>query len=51
LKRGLLLLGCGTSTIRVAPPLCITRQEIDEGLEIMEEAIYVSEEEDVKLAA
>lgn len=44
-KRGLLLLGCGESTIRFSPPLSITRQEIDEGLEIFEEAITLIEQE------
>jgi 4-aminobutyrate aminotransferase-like enzyme len=29
--------------IRLAPPLCITRAEIDEGLEIFEHAITVAE--------
>ncbi len=38
-ERGLLTLGCGKSVIRISPPLCITRAEIDEGLEIFEEAI------------
>src|SRR6185503_10486155 len=42
---GLLLLGCGKSVIRLAPPLCITRQEIDEGLEIFEYAITLAEQE------
>jgi len=42
--RGLLLLGCGKSTIRIAPPLCISRAEIDEGLEIFEEAVAISEQ-------
>ncbi len=41
--RGLLLLGCGKSTIRIAPPLCITRAELDEGLEIFEDAVAYSE--------
>ena len=36
---GLLILGCGTSAIRIAPPLNISRTEIDEGLKIFEEAI------------
>jgi len=40
---GLLTLGCGHSTIRVSPPLCITREEMDEGLQIFEEAIRVTE--------
>ena len=42
---GLLLLGCGKSTIRLVPPLCITNQEIDEGLEIFEYAITMAEQE------
>ena len=42
-ERGLLLLGCGKSTIRLSPPLCITRAEIDEGLLIFEEAVSIAE--------
>ncbi len=44
-ERGLLLLSCGKSVIRIAPPLCITRPEIDEGLKIFEEAIERAEKE------
>jgi 4-aminobutyrate aminotransferase len=44
-ERGLLTLGCGHSTIRIAPPLSITRTEMDEGLAILEEAITVVEKE------
>jgi 4-aminobutyrate aminotransferase len=44
-ERGLLTLGCGESVIRIAPPLNITRQEIDDGLEILEEAIKIAEKE------
>jgi len=40
---GLLTLGCGSSTIRVSPPLCITKTEIDEGLAILEQAISYAE--------
>jgi 4-aminobutyrate aminotransferase len=43
-EHGLLLLGCGKSTIRLAPPLCITRNEVDEALEIFEGAISMAEE-------
>jgi 4-aminobutyrate aminotransferase len=43
--RGLILLGCGKSTIRIAPPLMVNRDEIDEALEILDEAITVSERE------
>jgi len=42
-ENGLLTLGCGTSTIRVSPPLCISKAEIDEGLAILEEAITFAE--------
>jgi len=41
--RGMLLLGCGKSTIRFAPPLCVTRGEVDEALNIFEESITISE--------
>jgi 4-aminobutyrate aminotransferase len=34
-ERGLFTLGCGKSTIRVSPPLTLTRDEADEGLEIL----------------
>lgn len=43
-ERGLLTLGCGRSVIRIAPPLCVTRSEIDEGFTILEEAIQIAEE-------
>lgn len=42
-QRGLLLLGCSKSTIRIAPPLSLTRQEADDGLAIVEEAITLAE--------
>jgi 4-aminobutyrate aminotransferase len=41
--RGLLLLGCGTSTIRFAPPLNVKKSEIDEAMEIFEDALAASE--------
>jgi 4-aminobutyrate aminotransferase-like enzyme len=41
----LLTLGCGISTIRIAPPLNISRTEIDEGLIIFEQAITLAERE------
>jgi 4-aminobutyrate aminotransferase len=44
-ERGLLLLGCGSSVIRVAPPLCITKSEIDDGLKVLEESITLAEKE------
>src|SRR5207244_12479102 len=37
--RGLLLLPCGRNTIRISPPLNISREEIDEGLKVLEEVL------------
>jgi len=38
-KRGLLLVGSGKSVIRIAPPLSISEDAIDKGLEILEEIL------------
>ncbi|MCH8337227.1 MAG: acetyl ornithine aminotransferase family protein [Chloroflexi bacterium] len=38
-ERGLLLLGCGESSVRLAPALSIDERLLDEGLRIMEESI------------
>jgi 4-aminobutyrate aminotransferase len=50
-RMGLLLLGCGKSTIRIAPPLSVTREEVDEALQIFEDAISVGEREALEIAA
>ncbi|MDD5778209.1 MAG: acetyl ornithine aminotransferase family protein [Candidatus Thermoplasmatota archaeon] len=39
LKRGLLLLSCGESGIRYIPPLTITAEQVNVGMDIMEESI------------
>ena len=39
LKNGLILLPCGKSSIRFAPPLIITKEEADKGLDIFEESL------------
>jgi len=44
-ERGLLMLGCGKSTIRISPPLMVNRDQADQALEIFDEAITVSEKE------
>jgi 4-aminobutyrate aminotransferase len=44
-ERGLVLLGCGKSVIRIAPPLSISKAEMDEGLAIFEEAVTLAEKE------
>ncbi len=38
-ERGLLILGCGTSVVRFAPPLTLRRSEAEKGLAIFEEAL------------
>lgn len=42
-QKGLLLMGCGTSTVRIAPALNISRELVDEGLAIFEQAIAIAE--------
>ncbi len=42
-ENGLLLLGCSKSVIRIAPPLSISKAEIDEGLAIFAEAVTHAE--------
>ncbi|HLG25679.1 MAG TPA: aspartate aminotransferase family protein [Candidatus Gracilibacteria bacterium] len=36
LERGIIILGCGEKTIRLLPPLNVTKREIDIGLEIID---------------
>jgi 4-aminobutyrate aminotransferase len=40
-RRGLLLLGAGECSIRLAPPLVITRAQIDTGLSILEDCLKI----------
>lgn len=42
-QKGLLILGCGESTIRFTPPLVINRAEVDVGLKIFEECLRESQ--------
>jgi 4-aminobutyrate aminotransferase len=37
--RGLLLLGCGKSTFRFAPPLVLDQYDVDTGLAILDECL------------
>ncbi len=39
LKNGLLILGCGTKTVRFRPPLTITKEELDEGIDIISKSV------------
>ncbi|KAF2089853.1 acetylornithine aminotransferas-like protein [Saccharata proteae CBS 121410] len=40
-ERGLLVITCGTNTLRFVPPLVITKEEIARGMEILEAAMEV----------
>ena len=42
-QQGLLLLGCGESAVRFCPPLCITSEQINRGLEILSRILSKSE--------
>ena len=41
-QRGLILLGCGSNSIRWSPPLIIAKEHVDVALEIFDEAIAAS---------
>ena len=40
-ERGLLIITCGTNTLRFVPPLVITEEEIHKGMDILAEAMRV----------
>ena len=41
-ERGLLILGCGETTIRLCPPLIVNEQEANIALDILEECITLA---------
>jgi len=40
-ERGILFLGCGPSTVRIAPPLVVTKEEADAAVDVLEESIEI----------
>ena len=42
-ERGILFLGCGPSTVRIAPPLIVTKDEADVAMDALEESIAAVE--------
>jgi 4-aminobutyrate aminotransferase len=44
-ERGLMVLGCGETTLRLCPPLIVSEQEATVALDILEESLTVVEEE------
>jgi 4-aminobutyrate aminotransferase len=47
-ERGLMVLGCGETTLRLCPPLIVSEQEATVALDILEEAITLAETENQK---
>jgi 4-aminobutyrate aminotransferase len=44
-ERGLLILGCGENSIRIAPPLIVSEQQAEIALEILEVCVEQAEKE------
>jgi 4-aminobutyrate aminotransferase len=44
-ERGVLFLGCGETTIRLSPPLIITREQADIAMDVLEESISIANKE------
>jgi 4-aminobutyrate aminotransferase len=42
-ERGILFLGCGPSTVRIAPPLVVTKDEADAAVDALEESIEITD--------
>jgi 4-aminobutyrate aminotransferase len=42
-ERGLLFLGCGPNTVRISPPLVVTKDEADVAIDVLEESIDIVE--------
>ena len=44
-ERGLVMLGCGETSLRLSPPLVVTKEEATVALDILEDALTVVEKE------
>jgi len=42
-QRGVLFLGCGPNTVRISPPLVVTKDEADVAIDVLEESIDIVE--------
>jgi 4-aminobutyrate aminotransferase len=47
-ERGLMILGCGETSLRLCPPLIVSEQEATVALDILEEALTLAEKEDAQ---
>ena len=50
LRHAVLFLGCGPSTVRIAPPLIVTKDEADTAIEVLDECITIAEQQSPKSA-
>jgi len=50
-ERGLMILGCGETSLRICPPLIVSEQEATVALDILEEALTQVEKEHEHAAA
>jgi 4-aminobutyrate aminotransferase len=50
-EKGLLLLGCGETSLRLAPPLIINQHEVTIALDILEECLAQTEQEHAQAAS
>ncbi len=50
-ERGLMLLGCGETSLRLSPPLIVSENEATVALDILEEALTAAEQEHERAAA
>ena len=50
-EKGLLLLGCGETSLRLAPPLILNQQEATIGLDILEQCLRQTEQEHAQAAS
>jgi 4-aminobutyrate aminotransferase len=41
-ERGILFLGCGPNTVRIAPPLIVTKDEADVSIEVLDECLTLA---------
>ena len=44
-ERGLIILGCGETSLRLSPPLIVSREEATVALDILEDALTVAEKD------
>jgi 4-aminobutyrate aminotransferase len=44
-ERGLIMLGCGETSLRLSPPLIVSKEEATVALDILEDALTIAEKE------